>query len=138
MREFNALRHDLVAAPVLPILERVFDALFGASRRLVVYGSLASSEVNHSVIAHLSGTWRAGWVRGELRRSGWGSALGFPVLRWNPAGGRVPVRVLESAAITPEEWARLDAFEGEDYQRILVPVYDDRGLVCVGNLYEGA
>ena len=138
LREFNALRRDPDAAGLLPILERAFDALYGASRHLVLYGSLMPGAVNHVVIAHLPGTWRDGWVRGERKTSGWGSALGFPVLRWDSAGPKVPVKILDSDALTPETWARLDAFEGEDYRRILVPVYDDDGLVCVGNLYEDA
>ena len=60
------------------------------------------------------------WSR-RLRRSGWGAAHGFPGLEWDPAGDPVPVRVFASPEL-PAHWERLDAFEGPDYRRIVVPV----------------
>jgi hypothetical protein len=54
-------------------------------------------------------------------------------------GAAVAVQVLASARL-PEGWARLDAFEGLDYRRILVPVFvpdatGERRLYTVANLY---
>ena len=137
LTEFNRLRHDPGAATIRPIFERVFDTLYGASRTLAVYGSLAPGRENHHVIAHLAGEWRDGSVTGDLHATGWGAALGFPALRWRSDGPRVPVRVLQSDRLTVAEWARLDEFEGTEYRRILVPVYHDGGLLAVANLYEG-
>jgi hypothetical protein len=36
----------------------------------------------------------------------------------------------------PGHWDRLDRFEGEDYSRILVPLFRDRAVVEVANLYQ--
>ena len=33
-------------------------------------------------------------------------------------------------------WRSLDEFEGEDYRRILVPLYQEGQFITVANLYE--
>lgn len=137
LTEFNRLRHDATAPAVRAILERAFEALYGASQYLAVYGSLAPGRENHRVVAQLAGDWREGFVHGDLSPAGWGAALGFPALQWRPDGPRVPVHLLCSDRLTADEWARLDQFEGAEYRRVLVPVYHDSGLLAVANLYEG-
>ena len=124
------LRDDLRAR-----LERALDALFGASRHLVVYGSLAPGEENHGRLAGLAGGWTRGWVTGDLSEIGWGAAIGYPALRWRPDGPRIPAHLLRSQDL-PEHWEGLDAFEGPAYRRILVPFFTGEGMEAVGNLYE--
>jgi hypothetical protein len=58
----------------------------------------------------------------------------YPVLRWDRNGQPQPVLILCSAAL-PEHYARIDAFEGKNYRRILVPVEIDSGNLQVCNLY---
>jgi 4'-phosphopantetheinyl transferase len=103
------------------------------ARRLAVYGTLAPGKSNHGQLAGLSGKWSQGTVRGTLRPAGWGLTHGFPGLIWNPSGDRVAVQVFDSQDLE-RHWDRLDAFEGEDYQRLLVPVEQDGSLV-VANIY---
>lgn len=94
----------------------------GPEHRLAVYGSLAPGRPNAWVLEPLDGRWiEGGYVRGRLRREGWGAAHGFPGLEPDPSGDRVPVRVFVSSEL-PDHWSRLDAFEGADYRRIVVPV----------------
>jgi gamma-glutamylcyclotransferase (GGCT)/AIG2-like uncharacterized protein YtfP len=93
----------------------------GAEHRLAAYGSLAPGQVNHHVLAKLEGTWRDGTVRGDLHPVGWGMTHGFPALAWRADGPPVPVRLFESPDL-PAHWARLDAFEGSGYRRVVVPV----------------
>lgn len=94
----------------------------GPEHRLAVYGSLAPGEVNARVLEPLEGTWLSGgFVRGRLHREGWGAPHGFPGLEWDPDGERVPVDVFVSREL-PAHWGRLDAFEGQDCRRIVVPV----------------
>jgi gamma-glutamylcyclotransferase (GGCT)/AIG2-like uncharacterized protein YtfP len=133
--ELNALRR--AADPgVRAAADRIAEALFGASRHLIAYGSLVPGGVNAAQLDGLRGGWRHGWVTGTLAEAGWGAALGYPALRWSPdAGTRVPAQLFTSPGLT-EHWARLDAFEGEEYRRILAPIFDDDGLVAVGYLYE--
>ena len=100
-----------------------------------MYGSLAPGRSNHGQLQDLRGQWHSGCsVRGELADRGWSAGLGFPTLRWSPSGPAVPVDMFVSEDLPPH-WGRLDAFEGPDYQRIVVPVFAGAGIVAVGNLY---
>lgn len=103
------------------------------AHRLAVYGTLAPGKSNHGQLAGLSGKWSHGTVRGTLRPAGWGVTHGFPGLIWNPSGDRVAVQLFESQDLE-RHWERLDAFEGEDYQRLLIPVELDGSLVAA-NIY---
>jgi gamma-glutamylcyclotransferase (GGCT)/AIG2-like uncharacterized protein YtfP len=91
------------------------------ARRLAVYGSLAPGQKNHNQLAGLEGEWQAGVVRGRLVESGWGAAEGYPGLIPDPYGPEVHVQLFFSDDL-PAHWARLDAFEGEEYERIAVEV----------------
>lgn len=97
-----------------------------ADTRLAVYGSLAPGRGNHRELADLAGEWRVGRVRGWLVESGWGAAQGYPGLRPDPDGPRVEVQVLISPDL-PGHWTRLDAFEGDEYERVTVTVETDGG-----------
>lgn len=90
-------------------------------RRLAVYGSLAPGQSNHAQMAGLDGEWQAGIVRGHLLPSGWGAAAGYPGLRPDPFGPEVRVQLFTSDDL-PAHWARLDAFEGAEYERVVIDV----------------
>lgn len=118
-------------------IDEALDVLLGRpSRHLVVYGTLAPGRENHERLTHLRGDWTEGFVRGELFQIGWGAALGYPALRWDPDGGRVPAHLLVSDDL-PERWSELDAFEGEEYLRALVPFETSAGIIAIANTYEG-
>lgn len=93
----------------------------GARNRLAVYGTLAPGKTNHHLVEPLGGSWRRGAVRGTLHPHGWGAPLGFPAMVWDPAAAPIEVELLESPSLTTA-WRELDAFEGDAYLRILVPV----------------
>lgn len=100
----------------------------GASRRLAVYGSLAPGRANHGQLKDLAGAWEAGTVRGWLVEAGWGAAQGFPGLRPDAHGPNVAVQLFTSDDL-PAHWARLDAFEGVEYERVVLQV--DLGTATV-------
>ena len=135
----NALRRGL-DAPGGHDAEQQLEALFTTSHRLAVYGTLAPGQPNHHIVAPLGGEWVPGLVEGDLHPSGWGAALGYPAFYPRDGGPIVPVQLL----ITPRlaaAWPDLDAFEGLEYQRVLVPVFNDaeeRRLYTVANLYAAA
>ncbi len=134
--QFNRLRISPALSPTLhQFLEAGLDALFQASTHLIVYGSLAPGKSNHDQLSELRGEWKKGWVTGELKLSGWGATRGFPGLRWDPQGVRVPAHLFVSEDLV-NHWDRLDEFEGQEYRRILVPIYDQEGILAIGNLYE--
>lgn len=94
----------------------------GPGERLAVYGSLAPGRSNAWVLEPLEGDWLdGGWVCGRLHQRGWGAAHGFPGLEPDPQADPVPVQVFVSPQLA-EQWPRLDAFEGDDYRRIVLPV----------------
>jgi gamma-glutamylcyclotransferase (GGCT)/AIG2-like uncharacterized protein YtfP len=96
--------------------------------RLAVYGTLCQGRENHHVLDGLSGGWTRGVVRGRLYPDGWGAARGFPGLVLDETGQAVAVEVLESEDL-PSHWARLDAFEGDGYHRVVVTVQTGGGPV---------
>ncbi|HEY4332624.1 MAG TPA: gamma-glutamylcyclotransferase family protein [Ilumatobacteraceae bacterium] len=96
--------------------------MIDAGCRLATYGSLAPGQANHHHLAGLDGRWLEGTVRGELHPAGWGAAIGFPGITLNEDGPAVPVHVFESADLV-DHWARLDAFEGEEYHRVTAVVH---------------
>jgi gamma-glutamylcyclotransferase (GGCT)/AIG2-like uncharacterized protein YtfP len=128
--------------PVAADAERRLEAVFGMSRTLAVYGTLAPGQPNHHVVAPLGGEWTAGVIEGDLLPTGWGAALGYPAFRPRAGGPAVAVQVL-SAPMLADAWPELDRFEGPGYRRILVPVFapgpaGERRLATVANLYAAA
>lgn len=105
----------------------------GPEHRLVVYGSLAPGKSNQAQMDGMFGTWTPGFVRGHFRQAGWGVGQGFPGLTPDAAGPAVAVLVFTSTDL-PAHWARLDEFEGEEYQRIIVDAEID-GIATPAHIY---
>ena len=101
-----------------------------AEHRLATYGSLAPGRVNHHQLAGLRGLWRTGLVRGRLIDNGWGAGLGYPAIIPDVKADPVEVFIFESADL-PAHWDRLDAFEGDEYQRVTVAAETETGPVAV-------
>jgi gamma-glutamylcyclotransferase (GGCT)/AIG2-like uncharacterized protein YtfP len=109
-------------------LERLVAAL-GGHCRLAVYGTLAPGQCNHHLVAGFGGHWRDGSVNGHLGQRQ------FRVFTWRRDAPPVAVKLLTTEA--PIDWTELDAFEGADYPRAVVPV-SVAGAVELANLYEAA
>ncbi len=107
--------------------------MHGSDTRLATYGTLAPGEVNAHELAALQGHWRQGTVTGHLHDAGWGAAHGCPGLVPGEDGSPIPVHLFESQDL-PEHWARLDAFEGSGYRRIVMDVETQSGTVPA-NIY---
>jgi gamma-glutamylcyclotransferase (GGCT)/AIG2-like uncharacterized protein YtfP len=99
-------------------------------QRLAVYGSLAPGAVNHEVVEPIGGRWVPGTVTGRLVHDGWGAALGFPAFYPDRSGQPIPVQLLIADDL-PAHLPRLDAFEGDDYARMIVPATVDGVLIDV-------
>lgn len=96
--------------------------------RLATYGTLAPGRRNHHQVAGLNGRWLTGTVRGTLAQRGWGSALGYPALTPAADGDEVEVHLFVSPDL-PQHWARLDAFEGDEYRRARIMVQTEDGPI---------
>lgn len=129
----SAEQQQAHAMPETPVqtLDRLLDF---PSRRLAVYGSLAPGKKNHHVIAGMEGSWRNAVLRGSLLNEGWGAGEGFPGFLWDGTNTPLAAQVFSSPDL-PHYWPRLDEFEGEEYQRILVPAEVDGGAIEICNVY---
>lgn len=103
------------------------------SRRLAVYGTLAPGAPNHERMKAYGGTWSSGTVQGRLHEAGWGAALGSPAMTLESGAEPVAVHVLEAEALETA-WSALDAFEGEEYVRVVAPVETAAGIE-LANVY---
>ena len=98
--------------------------------RLIVYGSLAPGGVNDFMLAGLSGEWHPCRIRGWL-----GTYAGFKSFRYDPQGPEHPAWLLECTDL-PRIIPDLDDFEGEAYERRVIPAkVDDRWVMA--QVYEG-
>ena len=118
---------EIVSAVIIDFFELLLEH---PSRRLAAYGTLRPGEPNHQIVADLSGDWTIGSVRGEI----WTKA-GFPVFRWTTSGSEVEVRVLTSDDL-PDQFPRIDRFEGSGYERVWVPVVSGTSMI-VASIYQG-
>lgn len=114
--------------------ERLLHAHHQANHRLAVYGSLAPGRRNHELIKPLGGKWRRGKIRGRYYSSGWGAGRAYSGVYLHAAGDEVEVHLLSSASLA-SQWGRLDAFEGDEYVRLLARVSWESGGYTVANVY---
>ncbi|GAA1918672.1 gamma-glutamylcyclotransferase [Microbacterium aoyamense] len=110
------------------------DAPLGEPQRLAVYGSLAPGRKNAHELEMIDGKWSTGTVRGHLVDRGWAAGSGFPGLIIDPAGPVVAVLVLTSVDLA-DHWPRLDEFEGDEYERVLIAVETEEGTSIEAHVY---
>jgi len=103
--------------------------------RLFVYGTLAPGKPNAHVLADVRGTWQPASVTGRLLAEGWGAALGYPGIVLADDGDVVRGLVFSSDELAAH-WARLDAFEGEGYERVLTLARLDDGATVDACIYR--
>ena len=89
--------------------------------RLFVYGSLQPGRPNEHVLAAIGGDWEPGVIKGNLIEAGWGAGMGYPALVLDEDGSDVRGHVFASPHLSAN-WAYLDEFEGDEYERICASV----------------
>lgn len=90
-------------------------------QRLFIYGSLQPGGPNEHLMKEIGGDWEQAVVKGHLIKDGWGSKMGYPGLVLEEDGEDVHGHVFSSPNLE-SEWAKIDKFEGEDYQRVTTNV----------------
>lgn len=110
------------------------DAHHTLINRLFVYGTLAPGQPNEHIVSGLNGTWLPGSVRGDLKQIGWGANMGYPGLVLNHQGAQIHGLVLSTDKLA-DFWGELDAFEGEEYQRVITPVVMESGETIEAYVY---
>lgn len=91
------------------------------TQRLFVYGTLAPGRPNEHLLANVPGAWEPATATGRLLQQGWGAAEGYPGIVLDASGDEV-AGLLFSSPTLGEHWARLDAFEGDGYARVMTTV----------------
>ena len=105
-----------------------------AVERLFVYGTLAPGRANHHVLAAVTGTWVPATAKGTLLQEGWGADMGYPGIVLSEDGDDVAGFVFSSPDLAAH-WSRLDAFEGDGYQRTLTQVRLSDGQAVDAYIY---
>ena len=104
---------------------------------LFVYGTLKPGHANAHLLEAIGGTWQAATVRGTLRPAGWAAAQGYPALTLDERGAEVRGFVFSSDRLA-QHWERLDAFEGEDYERVQAQAKLDDGRTIEAWIYTAS
>jgi gamma-glutamylcyclotransferase (GGCT)/AIG2-like uncharacterized protein YtfP len=104
------------------------------TERLFVYGTLAPGRPNAHILAPVPGTWEPATVIGTLFQEGWGAAVGYPGIVLDAHGDRVDGLLFTSDRLT-DHWARLDAFEGDGYARVMTRATLDDGTMVDAHIY---
>lgn len=130
----NRARLGLVTSDDAAAAERDIEKSFRPSVKLAIYGTLAPGKANHRHIADLGGGWHDAAVRGRLDRVPCGVHEGLPAIVLDPAAAPHRLKLLACEHL-PDAWARLDAFEGEEMQRLLVPLEGAGRVFGVANIY---
>ena len=130
----NRARLGLATETRSASLDADLEQAFGAAQRLAIYGTLAPGKMNHHQIADLGGTWQPAAVRGRLGQVPAGEHEGLPAIVLDPALPPHPLQMLICEALVAH-WARLDAFEGPEMQRLLVPLEAEDRITDLANIY---
>ncbi len=104
------------------------------SDRQFVYGTLAPGRPNAHVLAGVSGIWKPATVKGTLLPEGWGADVGYPGIVLDERAGKVHGFIFSSDELSAH-WARLDAFEGDGYERVLTVAELEDGMVVTAHIY---
>ena len=102
--------------------------------RLFVYGTLAPGRPSQHVLAGVPGTWEPATVRGTLLQEGWGAAVGYPGIVLDEIRDRVRGFIFSSEELAAH-WARLDAFEGDGYERVVTSAELGDGTVVKAHIF---
>ncbi|MEO5664732.1 MAG: gamma-glutamylcyclotransferase family protein [Nocardioides sp.] len=86
-------------------------------QRLFVYGTLAPGAPNEHFLSGIEGWWEPATVRGSLVEEGWAVEHGYPAIALSDEAPEVD-GLLFCSPLLDEEWARLDEFEGNGYERV--------------------
>ena len=114
----------------LILMPQVEVVLFNPEERLIVYGTLVPGGKYHHLLADLAANWEKCTIRGSL-----GTYRGYPFFTWNPTGDPHPAWLVTSPGL-PAKYRELDDFEGEHYNRRLIPAETGNRLV-IAYIYEG-
>ncbi|WP_305812193.1 gamma-glutamylcyclotransferase family protein [Photobacterium leiognathi] len=93
---------------------------------LFVYGTLAPDQSNAYVLAGLKGRWQRAYAVGFVYPNGKGATTGYPAFVPQVQGELVQGLLFSSDELV-DHWPRIDEFEGEGYDRVVITVLLEDG-----------
>ena len=96
---------------------------------LFVYGTLQPGRSNEAVLSAVGGSFQTATIRGTLYRYGWLREFPYPGVELDPEGGVITGHIFTSPNLYLH-WARLDAFEGDNYKRVKTVAKTSNGNEC--------
>lgn len=105
-----------------------------ADMRLASYGTLAPGKINHHQLDGLKGHWISGSIKGRLVKVNAGVHTGLIGLEIDPQEDLVEVQIFESPDLV-NHWERLDAFETEQFRRVVATIKTESGEL-EASIYE--
>lgn len=103
-------------------------------QRLFVYGTLAPGRANQDVLSTIPGYWESATVTGKLVNAGWAANTGYPAIVLDGTGQTISGFIFNSDRLN-DQWARIDEFEGSDYQRVQTTVCRSDGVLVEAHIY---
>lgn len=124
-------RDRIVCKTTAPLVGLILELVYDHPKtKLAVYGTLIPGGSNQSLLERITGVWREAFVRGYLKQE----KLSY--FSWDASGDSVPVKLFVSQDL-PNLLSEIDEFEGEEYDRILLPIrIGATKALTVGQIYE--
>lgn len=107
----------------------------GPENFLFVYGSLAPGHPNGHLLAPLRGTWKRGTVKGFLHEKSVSEGYQYWGVELDRRGDTIRGQLFSSPGLE-KFWDTLDAFEGEDFRRVVTVVDLPNGKQVKAFIYE--
>lgn len=105
--------------------------------KLFVYGTLAPGRPNENILKEIdaNGKWVKATVKGRLLEEGWGTKHGYPGMVPDIDGIAIDGLLFISDNLE-QNWDKLDEFEGEDYERIIIDAIDNNANIVETYIYK--
>ena len=107
---------------------KVIDNLF-------VYGTLQKGQQHENFLNNLNGSWKKGFVFGELLNISSGPDYGYPALKLDAKGSKIYGMIFHSKDLE-SHIKKIDKFEGDNYKRIISKIILEDGSQVESYLYE--
>ena len=102
---------------------------------LFVYGTLQKGKQHENFLKNLKGSWKKGYVFGELLNISSGPDYGYPALKLDSKGSKIYGMIFHSKDLE-SHIKKIDKFEGDSYKRIISKIILEDGSQIESYLYE--
>ena len=90
---------------------------------LFVYGTLQKGKQHESILKNLKGSWKKGYVKGNLFNISSGTNYGYPAIKLNKKGSKVYGMIFHSKELK-KSLKKIDQFEGSNYKRVISKIFN--------------